>query len=111
MKLFACFLLLGLGATFAEEIKLDEGVLVLTEQNFDQAITDNKFVLVEFCKYLPFFFIYCSVVIRWREKRKKISIVCCLGMGGMGFLVAGYFDSGQHERICGLRRLTIQLGN
>lgn len=50
---FACLLLLGaaLSCTFAEEIKLDEGVLVLTESNFDQAITDNKFVLVEF--YAP----------------------------------------------------------
>lgn len=35
-----------------EEIKLDEGVLVLTKGNFKTAVTDNEYVLVEFCKYL-----------------------------------------------------------
>lgn len=69
---FACFLLLGaaLSCTFAEEIKLDEGVLVLTEQNFDQAITDNKYVLVEFCKYCHFCF-----SLLWRREVEIISIV------------------------------------
>lgn len=32
------------------EIKLEDGVLVLTKDNFKGAITDNEFVLVEFCK-------------------------------------------------------------
>lgn len=36
---------------FAEDITKEEGVLVLTEKNFEQAITDNEFVLVEF--YAP----------------------------------------------------------
>ena len=32
------------------EIELEEGVLVLTTANFDAAVKDNEFVLVEFCK-------------------------------------------------------------
>jgi hypothetical protein len=34
-----------------EEVKSDEGVLVLTVKNFKQAIKDNEHLLVEFCKY------------------------------------------------------------
>merc|ERR1712020_580140 len=38
-------------ATVTAEITKEEGVLVLTEKNFESAITDNEFVLVEF--YAP----------------------------------------------------------
>ncbi len=38
-------------SAIAEDIAKEEGVLVLTEKNFEQAITDNEFVLVEF--YAP----------------------------------------------------------
>lgn len=44
--------LLWSGAVLAsEEITKEEGVLVLTEKNFDSAIADNEYVLVEF--YAP----------------------------------------------------------
>lgn len=36
------------------EVKIEEGVLVLTKNNFESVIKENEFVLVEFCKYLPF---------------------------------------------------------
>jgi hypothetical protein len=33
------------------EIQVEEGVLVLTTENFDSAVAENQFVLVEFCKF------------------------------------------------------------
>ncbi len=38
-------------AALADEITKEEGVLVLTEKNFDQALEENEFILVEF--YAP----------------------------------------------------------
>ena len=43
-----CFLVLS---AYADEITKEEGVLVLTEKNFEKAIADNEYVLVEF--YAP----------------------------------------------------------
>ena len=43
----------------APEIKEEESVLVLTEKNFEYAVTNNKYVLVEFCKYCTSLFTLC----------------------------------------------------
>lgn len=54
MNLLSAFCLIATAASLgwaSEEIKTDEGVLVLTKSNFKQAVTDNEFILVEFCKY------------------------------------------------------------
>lgn len=50
MRLLITLLFCVGAALAAEEIKTDEGVLVLTKGNYQQAITDNQYVLVEFCK-------------------------------------------------------------
>ena len=53
MKVFATLLLAFCALARADdaEIKEDEGVLVLTKGNFEKAISDNEFILVEFCEY------------------------------------------------------------
>lgn len=48
-----CLLALAVGVFCADaEIKTEDGVLVLNEDNFKSAIADNEFILVEFCKYI-----------------------------------------------------------
>jgi len=53
MKFLALCLILSVSGYVRsdDEIKKEEGVLVLTEKNFDSAVADNEFVLVEF--YAP----------------------------------------------------------
>lgn len=50
MKVSIIILLSCLTAAFAEDVKEEEGVAVLTTKNFNSFIDDNEFVLVEFCK-------------------------------------------------------------
>ena len=35
---------------FAADVEEEDGVLVLTKENFQSVITENQYVLVEFCK-------------------------------------------------------------
>lgn len=48
-------------ASCENEIKTDEGVLVLTKGNYEKAIKDNEFVLVEFCKSINFNYHNCVI--------------------------------------------------
>lgn len=42
--------LAGLLAVQAAEVEIEEGVLVVTTDNFKQVVEENEFVLIEFCK-------------------------------------------------------------
>lgn len=42
---------LYISSVLAGDFKEDEGVLVLTKNDFDGALEEFKYILVEFCKY------------------------------------------------------------
>lgn len=50
----------------ADEVQVEEKVIVLTKSNFDEHIKNNQHVLVEFCKhfsYSPFILHYSEISI------------------------------------------------
>ena len=49
LSIFLC--LLFTAVVKCDEIETEDGVLVLTQNNFQSAIEDNAFVLVEFCEF------------------------------------------------------------
>ena len=52
MKLLLVAVVALFAVSHSADIKDEEGVLVLTKDNFDGALSDNKHILVEFCEYL-----------------------------------------------------------
>lgn len=48
------------GAIYCDaDVKTEDGVLVLTTDNFKSVIENNEFVLVEFCKYMFRMYDFC----------------------------------------------------
>lgn len=69
MKIYLTLLLSLVAFAFGEDIKEEEDVLVLTEAVFDQAITDNEHILVEFCKLLYTFWLAFEVTLHINKLR------------------------------------------
>jgi len=46
-----CLATLCLAATSLAKVETEDGVLVVTKDNFDSVIRDNDYVLLEFCEY------------------------------------------------------------
>lgn len=51
IKYALLFILVAFVVAEDAEIELDQGVLVLTDSNFETALESNQHILVEFCKY------------------------------------------------------------
>lgn len=47
-----CLATLCLAATSLAKVEVEDGVLVVTKDNFDSVIQDNDYVLLEFCEYI-----------------------------------------------------------
>lgn len=54
-----CFVVAAAVAAQAE-IKTEDSVLVLNDDNFDEAVQASEFLLVEFCEFLNSFVALCS---------------------------------------------------
>lgn len=55
LRAFCLLLVTAASVICAEEnIKTEDGVLILTKDNFKSATTENQYILVEFCKLTIF---------------------------------------------------------
>lgn len=46
-----------LGSALGNEVPIEENVLVLSKSNFDSVISTTSHILVEFCKFRPYFIV------------------------------------------------------
>ena len=65
------------GFAIADDIKREENVLVLTKSNFDDAVKNYNFILVEFCKYY-FYANSFNCLVRVYAVEGYLSIRICL---------------------------------
>ena len=73
MKLLLVAVVALFAVAHSADIKDEEGVLVLTKDNFDGALADNKHILVEFCEYLRVIYFLGQ---KWFQTKLYVSWSC-----------------------------------